>query len=111
MLTGSEDTVDDYANRLLGYSLSAFEKLGSKLLAGALTVFTRGKAIPTSQKWLFIGVYKRHLHQPGPRCRTLGRRVWPLPQRFAPYPRRANVVRANLVWRPRLRRGGEHRGK
>jgi hypothetical protein len=27
-----------------------------------------------------------------------GGRVWPLPQRFVLYLRRANVVRANLVW-------------
>jgi hypothetical protein len=52
---GSEDTVDDYANWLAGHSLRTLENLGSKPPSGDLTVFARGKAIPTSQKWLFIG--------------------------------------------------------
>src|SRR5262245_51016259 len=108
---GSEDTVDDDANWLAGHFLRALEDLGSKPPTGDLTVFARGKAIPTSQKWLFIGVKKRHLHQPRPRRRNRRGRIWPLPQRFVLYPRRADVVSANLVWCPRLRRDGEHRGK
>ena len=108
---GSEDTVDDDADWLVGHSLRAPENLGPKPPTGDLTVFARGKAIPTSQKWLLIGVKKSHLHQPRPRCRNRGGRIWPLPQRFVLYPRRANVVRADLVGRPRLRRNGKQRGK
>ena len=45
---GGEDTVDHYANWLLGRVLGACENLEAKAAAGHLTVLATGKAIPTA---------------------------------------------------------------
>src|SRR2546430_11003481 len=94
---GGEDSVDHYANWLLGRVLGACENLEAKAGPGHLTVFATGKAISPAQQWLFIVVEKRHLDQPRLRCRNLGVWIWPLPRRFVFYPRSANIVHVNLV--------------